>query len=93
MVQLFSDLKSVQSLHVESFLRASTMLEFDELCDGLITPVFNITSVCFFTSSNISWGIHLTFSLIGVSSVNGILCVTKVVCPRSLSCCANKSGY
>ena len=93
MVWLFSDLQLVQSLHVESFFEASMMLEFHELCDGLMTPVFNITSIFFFISSNIPWGIHLTFSLICVSSSNGILCVTNVVWPRSLSLWENKSGY
>ena len=50
MVRLCSDLKSVQSIHIESFFRASTMLELHELCDGLMTAVFNITCICLLTN-------------------------------------------
>ena len=91
-VWLLSCLKSVHSLHVESFFRANTMFEFHELCDGHITPDFNISLILVFTSSNMPGGILLTLSLKGVSSFNRYLvfhncCVTRasiIVCKINL---------
>ena len=42
------------------------MFEFHELCDGHITPDFNISLILVFTSSNMPGGIRLTLSLKGV---------------------------
>ena len=92
-VWLLSCLKPVHILHVESFFRANTIFEFHELCDSCITPDFNISLILVFTSSNMPGGIHLTLSLKGVSSFEGILCFTTVVWQESLSLCANKFGY
>ena len=69
----------MQKHTLPSLFPTKTTGEANGLCEGLITPMSNISHMCTLTSSYITGRMHLYLSLEDVLSFTFILCLTSEV--------------